>query len=106
MALGVDIGGTFTDVVLVRSSGELRTAKVLTTPHQPEQAVLDGIRKLLTEAGVGAALFGLVLPATGCWSPRASKPRFRPCRRPDNQHGRHSRYPGYAPLVCRAPCAK
>src|SRR5215469_11262680 len=62
--LGVDIGGTFTDVVLVRSSGDLRTAKVLTTPHQPEQAVLDGIRKLLAEAGVAAAQVARLIHAT------------------------------------------
>src|SRR5262249_11503347 len=56
--------GTFTDVVLVRSSGDLRTAKVLTTPHQPEQAVLDGIRKLLAEAGVAAAQVARLIHAT------------------------------------------
>ncbi|HXJ81034.1 MAG TPA: hydantoinase/oxoprolinase family protein [Candidatus Methylomirabilis sp.] len=62
--LGVDIGGTFTDVVLVRSSGEVRTAKVLTTPRQPEQAVLEGIRKLLAEAAVPAAQVARLIHAT------------------------------------------
>jgi N-methylhydantoinase A len=47
--LAVDIGGTFTDIVL--DVGEQRrTRKVLTTPARPEQAVLDGMRLILTDA--------------------------------------------------------
>jgi N-methylhydantoinase A len=47
--LAVDIGGTFTDIVL--DVGERRrTRKLLTTPVRPEQAVLDGIRLILTDA--------------------------------------------------------
>ncbi len=43
--LGVDTGGTFTDFVLCRQS-ELRVHKVLSTPHAPEQAILQGIAEL------------------------------------------------------------
>ena len=47
--LAVDIGGTFTDIVL--DVGEVRkTRKVLTTPQRPEQAVLDGMRLILADA--------------------------------------------------------
>jgi len=47
--LAVDIGGTFTDIVL--EVGERRrTRKVLTTPTRPEQAVLDGVRLILSDA--------------------------------------------------------
>src|SRR6476646_7851668 len=47
--LAVDIGGTFTDIVL--DMGEVRkTRKVLTTPQRPEQAVLDGMRLILADA--------------------------------------------------------
>jgi N-methylhydantoinase A len=47
--LAVDIGGTFTDIVL--DIGEQRrTRKLLTTPTQPEQAVLDGTRLILADA--------------------------------------------------------
>ena len=47
--LAVDIGGTFTDIVL--DVGERRrTRKVLTTPTGPEQAVLDGVRLILSDA--------------------------------------------------------
>ena len=40
--LGVDTGGTFTDFVLYRE-GQLSTHKVLSTPHAPEQAILQGL---------------------------------------------------------------
>ena len=42
--IGVDIGGTFTDFTLVDEvSGEIAVAKELTTPQQPERAVMEGI---------------------------------------------------------------
>ena len=43
--LGVDTGGTFTDFVLYRD-GVLQTHKVLSTPHAPESAILQGIHEL------------------------------------------------------------
>lgn len=43
--LGVDTGGTFTDFVLWQD-GKLRVHKLLSTPHAPEQAILQGIRDL------------------------------------------------------------
>ncbi len=43
--LGVDTGGTFTDLVLLRD-GELRVQKVLSTPQAPERAILQGIADL------------------------------------------------------------
>ncbi len=51
--LAVDIGGTFTDVAL-QADGQLHTAKVLTTPSAPADAVLDGIGKLLASAAIPA----------------------------------------------------
>ena len=50
--LGVDIGGTFTDIVLSDTSGAMHVGKVLTTPHDPRQAVRRGIEEVLTRAGV------------------------------------------------------
>jgi len=48
--LGCDIGGTFTDFVLLDDeTGEIRTSKCLTTPKDPSDAVEQGIRAL--EAG-------------------------------------------------------
>ncbi len=52
--LATDIGGTFTDIVLER--GETRfTTKVLTTPHAPEEAVVEGTRLVLKQAGINFA---------------------------------------------------
>ncbi len=45
IVLGVDIGGTFTDFVLFDGK-ELKVHKVISTPHNPAQAVFDGIRSL------------------------------------------------------------
>src|SRR4051812_11512939 len=42
MLVGVDIGGTFTDLVL-SVGGELRIHKLLSTPHDPAQAMLAGL---------------------------------------------------------------
>jgi len=45
--LGCDIGGTFTDFVLLNDhTGEIRTGKCLTTPQDPSDAVEEGIREL------------------------------------------------------------
>jgi len=43
--IGVDTGGTFTDFV-VWEQGSLRVHKLLSTPHAPEQAILQGIAEL------------------------------------------------------------
>lgn len=43
--VGVDTGGTFTDIVLLQE-GKLRVFKVLSTPDDPSRAILDGIRQL------------------------------------------------------------
>src|SRR6187397_3256696 len=48
--MAVDIGGTFTDVVLDRGSERI-TRKVLTT-QRPEEGVLEGARLVLTDAGL------------------------------------------------------
>ena len=48
--LAVDIGGTFTDVVLWSAEGQT-TAKVLTTAEAPEQGVLTADHKVLNKTG-------------------------------------------------------
>ena len=49
--LAVDIGGTFTDVV-IEAGGEHFTTKVLTTPRAPEEAVVDGDADRPGQAGL------------------------------------------------------
>ena len=46
LRLGVDTGGTFTDFVLRDADGALHVHKVLSTPHAPEQAILQGIEEM------------------------------------------------------------
>lgn len=41
--VGVDVGGTFTDVIAIKD-GRIQAAKVPTTPHQPDAAVVEGAR--------------------------------------------------------------
>ncbi|UUV07280.1 hydantoinase/oxoprolinase family protein [Ruegeria sp. YS9] len=49
--MGVDIGGTFTDVVLEKA-GEQYSVKVLTTYAAPENAIIDGMHQVCTKAGI------------------------------------------------------
>ena len=49
--IGVDVGGTFTDVVLQTADGTLRSTKVLTTYDAPEQGILAGIEQLSQSSG-------------------------------------------------------
>lgn len=51
--LGVDVGGTFTDLLLVNEdTGETFRAKVPTTPANQAAAVLDGIERVCAIAGI------------------------------------------------------
>ena len=52
--IGVDVGGTFTDFVLVDDHRELIfLGKQLTTPRDPSLAIIDGIELILRQAGIG-----------------------------------------------------
>ncbi len=52
LRIGIDTGGTFTDVVAIdEATGEILTTKTPSTPHDPSVGVLDGIRKILRLAG-------------------------------------------------------
>src|SRR6476620_5322335 len=63
--LGVDIGGTFTDVVLLGDDGSVRTAKVLSTPDDYARGVVDGAIALLEACGVrGEEVAGVVHAST------------------------------------------
>jgi N-methylhydantoinase A len=65
--LAVDIGGTFTDFALEWSHQgitERHTVKVLTTPHAPEEGVMGGIARCLTETALSPADIGIVIHGT------------------------------------------
>jgi N-methylhydantoinase A len=61
--LAIDIGGTFTDLVL-EHGGERTEAKVLTTPQEPERGVLDGVRLVLDRARLRSSDIGAVIHGT------------------------------------------
>ena len=61
--LAVDIGGTFTDLVLAFPDRTF-SAKLLTTHDAPESAVIEGTAAILHQAGIRAAQLDLVIHGT------------------------------------------
>ena len=61
--LAVDIGGTFTDVVL-QAAGRQWTTKVLTTPEAPEVGLLEAMRAILAEAAMAEDELDLLILGT------------------------------------------
>jgi N-methylhydantoinase A len=63
--LGIDIGGTFTDLYLVDNVANEQTIhKVSTTPEDPSQGALTGIRQLCDQTGTDPAEIDYVLHGT------------------------------------------
>lgn len=54
--IGVDVGGTFTDVVAWDPAGRMESCKVPTTPANPAEGVLNGIAALAPRTGPWATL--------------------------------------------------
>ena len=76
--IGADVGGTFTDVVLIDGDGGLWSHKVPSTQPDFERAVLDGIRYLLGKAGadggeVGEVSHGTTLATNAVLEKRGAK---------------------------------
>jgi N-methylhydantoinase A len=63
--LGVDVGGTFTDLLLINEeSGDTFTAKVPSTPEDSSIGVLNGISRICQESGVDPTEVELVMHGT------------------------------------------
>src|ERR1700729_3553852 len=63
--IGFDIGGTFTDCILLDAErSEIRLHKCLTTPQDPSVGALEGLAELLQAAGVALADIGDVVHGT------------------------------------------
>ena len=100
--IGIDIGGTFTDVAMVdEASGRIEVAKVPTTPADFGQAVIDGIRQGLTANAIAAADVALLAHATTVVTNALLEKTGRPRRL--HRHARLPRPAGAAPLVARRP---
>jgi N-methylhydantoinase A len=61
--LGVDIGGTFTDVVMEVGT-DLYSTKVLTTYSAPEGAIVDGLQQVCIKAGIDASAVEQIIHGT------------------------------------------
>jgi len=61
--MGVDIGGTFTDVVLEIGQQQFST-KVLTTYTAPEDAIIDGMQQVCKQGGVSPSEIGQIIHDT------------------------------------------
>ena len=63
--LGVDVGGTFTDLLLINEeNGETHSAKVPSTPQDPSIAVLNGVDRIAKETNINLADIGRVMHGT------------------------------------------
>ena len=62
--IGVDIGGTFTDIVALGADGSVLTRKVSSTPDDYGQGILDGLDAVLREAGIAPSDVDDVVHAT------------------------------------------
>ena len=63
--LGVDVGGTFTDVIVFdQDTHELTIDKVLSTPANPSEGVLRGIEEATTKAGTSVGELDLLFHGT------------------------------------------
>jgi N-methylhydantoinase A len=63
--LGVDVGGTFTDLLLINEqNGDTYTAKVPSTPGDSSIGVLNGIARICEESGVDVSLINRVMHGT------------------------------------------
>ncbi|MBW6398488.1 hydantoinase/oxoprolinase family protein [Roseomonas sp. HJA6] len=65
LSLGIDIGGTFTDlVVLDPADGRAVIWKESTTPDDPSRGAITGLKKLLEKGGIAPSSIGRVVHAT------------------------------------------
>ncbi|MBS93955.1 MAG: 5-oxoprolinase [Chromatiales bacterium] len=63
--LGVDVGGTFTDLLLIsEETGETYTAKVPSTPEDSSVGVLNGVARICEESGIDPTKIGRVMHGT------------------------------------------
>jgi len=55
LRVGVDVGGTFTDIVVLGSDGSIHTKKVSSSVGNYAQAIVDGLAELFAETGLAGA---------------------------------------------------
>src|SRR4051812_22070373 len=63
-SIGVDIGGTFTDILIATTDGVLHRTKVPSTPPAFERGIIEGVLELLQTSGLKAANCSAVIHGT------------------------------------------
>ena len=63
-SIGVDIGGTFTDIILLGPDGEIVTDKVLSSPPDFATSVVEAVQRVLEASSVTAGRVGRILHGT------------------------------------------
>ena len=78
--LGIDVGGTFTDAILIdESTGETRIAKVPSTPGDPSVGFLEAVERILREGGADAAAVGYLVHGTTVATNAIIEGKLAPC---------------------------
>ena len=79
--IGVDVGGTFTDLVLIDQAGAVNVTKVPSTPEDPSRGVINAVDRAALELGLPTAelldrcsLFtARPWPPTPCWRAKGQR---------------------------------
>ena len=71
--VGVDIGGTFSDIVFLADVGQVLSRKVSNTPDDYSRAVLNGINSGAQELGITAGMVSGAAARCKRWAPTWSK---------------------------------
>ncbi len=71
--IGADVGGTFTDVLVLEADGRVRFTKVLSTPPDYDKAVVDAVRELGVEAPVEAVVHGTTVATNAVLERRGAR---------------------------------
>jgi hypothetical protein len=96
-SIGIDVGGTFTDCVLVDAQGRATVEKTFTTPADPSEGVLNGLEKFSAKLGLSLGDFlgrvarivhGTTITTNAVLTGRGAKTGFL--------DQRFSRYPAHA----------
>ena len=64
LRVGVDIGGTFTDLVLLAQDGRVGTAKVLSTPDDYSRGIVEGLSCLMSDRNIGPDALSQIMHGT------------------------------------------
>jgi len=62
--IGIDIGGTFTDLVFMNAEGRVRREKVLSTPEDYSQGIANGLAGVMTDGGLAPEAIAQIMHGT------------------------------------------